>query len=97
MRGGSVSRGQTETLDEKHQRLLEAFVLRARRVEEHSLAADWDALVELTRMSINVRVDRSEVRISYELPPEEVVESAAARIRSCCLSGLENGVFAGRA
>lgn len=53
-----MSRGQTETLDEKHQRLLEAFVLRARRVEEHSLAADWDALVELTRMSINVRVDR---------------------------------------
>ncbi|MEU2166069.1 hypothetical protein [Streptomyces sp. NPDC019208] len=59
--GGSVSRGLTETLDEKHQRLLEAFVLRARRVEEHSLAADWDALVELTRISINVRVDRGEV------------------------------------
>ncbi|MEV7895352.1 hypothetical protein [Streptomyces cyaneofuscatus] len=80
-----MSRGQTETLDEKHQRLLEAFVLRARRVEEHSLAADWEALVELTRMSINVRVDQGEVWISYELPPEEVVESAAARIRPILL------------
>ncbi|MGW4186311.1 hypothetical protein ACWEK2_29595 [Streptomyces albidoflavus] len=80
-----MSRGQTETLEEKHQRLLEAFVLRARRVEEHSLAADWDALVELTRMSINVRVDRGAVRITYELPPEEVVESAAARIRPILL------------
>lgn len=49
-----MGRGQTETLGEKHQRLLEAFVVRARRVEEHSLAADWDALVELTRMRINV-------------------------------------------
>ena len=37
MRGGSVSRGQTETLDEKHQRLLKGFVLRARRVEEVTL------------------------------------------------------------
>ncbi|MGW2689624.1 hypothetical protein ACWC6I_41525 [Streptomyces sp. NPDC001414] len=80
-----MNRGQTETLDEKHQRLLEAFVVRARRVEEHSLAADWEALVELTRMRINVHVDSGEVRIRYELPPEEVVESAAARLRPILL------------
>lgn len=78
---GRVGRGQAETLDEKHQRWLEAYVVRARRVEEHSLASDWDALVELTRMKINVRVHNGEARIRYELPPEEVVESAAARLR----------------
>ncbi|GGV91772.1 hypothetical protein GCM10010228_82920 [Streptomyces massasporeus] len=80
-----MGRGQTETLDEKHQRWLEAFVVRARRVEEHSLASDWDALVELTRMKINARVHNGEVRIRYELPPEEVVESAAARLRPILL------------
>ncbi|MFF2375026.1 hypothetical protein ACFVUW_11650 [Streptomyces xiamenensis] len=71
--------------DEKHKRYLEAFVLRARRVEEHSLAADWDALVELTRMKINLRFHNGEARIRYGLPPEEVVESAAARLRPILL------------
>lgn len=61
-------------------------MVRARRVEEHSLAADWDALVDLTRMKIEVRrFANGEVRIRHELPPEEVVESAAARIRPILL------------
>ncbi|MFI9176170.1 hypothetical protein [Streptomyces lincolnensis] len=80
-----MERGQPESVDEKHQRLLEAFVVRARRVEEHSLAADWDALVALTQMKIKVSFNNGEVRIRYELPPEEVVESAAARLRPILL------------
>ncbi|MEN2417215.1 hypothetical protein AABB02_03835 [Streptomyces rimosus] len=31
----------------RHRAHLEAFVLRARRVEAHSMASDWDALVAL--------------------------------------------------
>ncbi|MET7534256.1 hypothetical protein [Streptomyces goshikiensis] len=81
-----MGRSQTENLEGKHQRWLEAYVVRARRVEEHSLAADWDALVDLTRMKIEVRrFANGEVRIRHELPPEEVVESAAARIRPILL------------
>ncbi|MES4909431.1 MULTISPECIES: hypothetical protein [unclassified Streptomyces] len=83
--GGNVGRGQPESIDEKHQRWLEAYVVRARRVEEHSLAADWHALVALTQMKIKVLFDNGEVRIRYELPPEEVVESAAARLRPILL------------
>ncbi|MCL7496086.1 hypothetical protein M8I34_32480 [Streptomyces sp. MCA2] len=37
-------------------------------------------------MKINVRVHNGEVRIRYELPPEEVVESAAARLRPILLN-----------
>ncbi|MFB7998799.1 hypothetical protein ACFC4G_38975 [Streptomyces sp. NPDC056002] len=80
-----MGRGQPESVAEKHQRRLEAYVVRARRVEEHSLAADWDALVALTQMKIKVRFNNGEVRIRHELPPEEVVESAAARLRPILL------------
>ncbi|MGI5532558.1 hypothetical protein ACQEVX_35855 [Streptomyces syringium] len=81
-----MGRGQPESIDEKHQRWLEAYVVRARRVEEHSLAADWDALVALTQMRIGFRFNNGEVRIRHELPPEEVVESAAARLRPILLN-----------
>jgi hypothetical protein len=60
-------------------------VVRARRVEEHSLAADWDALVALSQMKIKMLFNNGEARIRYELPPEEVVESAAARLRPVLL------------
>ncbi len=63
-------------------------MLRARRVEEHSLAADWDALVALTTMQISVvQLDNGETRIRQEFPDEEVVESAAARLRPILLNG----------
>ncbi|MEU5893809.1 hypothetical protein ABZ835_44430 [Streptomyces sp. NPDC047461] len=54
-------------------------------MEEHSLAADWDALVALIQMQIKVGFVDGEVRIRYELPPEEVVGSAAARLRPILL------------
>lgn len=55
-------------------------MVRARPVEEHSLAADWDALLALTQMKIKVCFNDGEVQNRYELPPEEAVESAAARL-----------------
>ncbi|MFC9431671.1 hypothetical protein [Streptomyces sp. NPDC056987] len=80
-----MGRDQAESAEQKNQRCLEAYVVRARRVAEHSLAQDWDALVALTNPTIGVRFDNGEMRIRHELPPEEVVESAAARIRPIIL------------
>ncbi|WP_051844176.1 hypothetical protein [Streptomyces sp. NRRL S-813] len=65
---------------------LEQFVLRARRIEAHSLAADWDALVSLASDPHKLRISEDgQTRIRYEFPPEEVVESAAARVRPLLL------------
>ena len=62
---------------------VEAFVVRARRVELHSLAADRVALLELSQNTHTIQVDRATGQ-AWEvenLPPEEQVESAAARVR----------------
>jgi hypothetical protein len=80
-----VARDQTET-EQKNRQCLESFVLRARRVAEHSLADDWEKLVALIDPKIGVRFESGEIRIRHELPAEEVVESAAARIRPILLT-----------
>ncbi|MDG6106136.1 hypothetical protein Daura_06405 [Dactylosporangium aurantiacum] len=65
-----------------------AFVSRARRVEAHSLARDRKALVQLATMTFPAVVDRVTglATIVQHLPPEELVESAAARVRPLILS-----------
>ncbi|WP_432104458.1 hypothetical protein [Streptomyces sp. bgisy091] len=74
--------------DASWQRVLEAFVVRARRVEEHSLASDWDALVALTTMQVTVdQLGDGQAVVRQVFPAEEVVESAAARIRPILLEG----------
>ncbi|MFJ8004042.1 hypothetical protein [Streptomyces fagopyri] len=83
-----MDRGDSERVTARYQEYLEAFVVRARRVEEHSLAAGWDALVELAEIQIQVtRLDNGGMRIRHEYPAEEVVESAAARLRPILLEG----------
>ncbi|MDQ0904729.1 hypothetical protein QFZ22_000714 [Streptomyces canus] len=78
-------RSQQEVLA-RHRANLEAFVLRARRVEAHSLAAEWDELVALAGAPYTVTVlENGEARFRQDLPAEEVVESAAARIRPLLL------------
>ncbi|MFF4402462.1 hypothetical protein [Streptomyces sp. NPDC001480] len=70
----------------RHRANLAAFVLRARRVEAHSLAADWDALVALAGAPYSVTVlENGEARFRQDFPAEELVESAAARIRPLLL------------
>lgn len=64
---------------------LEAFVVRARRVEAHSLAQDLQALQQLAAGRWQLVHDGRTVRMSQELPPEEVIESAAARVRPLLL------------
>jgi hypothetical protein len=70
----------------RHRANLEQFVLRARRIEGHSLAVDWAALVSLATPAFKLlSLEDGEVRLRQELPPEEVVESAAARVRPLLL------------
>ncbi|MEU9197734.1 hypothetical protein [Streptomyces hundungensis] len=79
-----MAREQAE-IEQRNQQCLEAFVVRARRVAEHSLAGDWEKLVALIDPKIRVRFENGGIRIRHELPAEEVVESAAARIRPILL------------
>ncbi|WP_143060338.1 hypothetical protein [Streptomyces sp. TLI_105] len=72
-------------IEQKNRQCLEPFVVRARRVTEHSLADDWEKLVELIDPKFGFRSENGEARIWHELPAEEVVESAAARIRPILL------------
>ncbi|MET9887639.1 hypothetical protein ABZZ20_31805 [Streptomyces sp. NPDC006430] len=80
-----MARDQAE-IEQKNRQCLESFVVRARRVAEHSLAEDWEKLVALIDPKIGVRFENGEIRIRHELPAEEVVESAAARIRPILLA-----------
>lgn len=80
-----MRRDQAE-IEQKNRQCLESFVVRARRVAEHSLAGDWEKLVALIDPKIGVRFENGEIRIRHELPAEEVVESAAARIRPILLA-----------
>ncbi|MFE9253516.1 hypothetical protein [Streptomyces sp. NPDC007088] len=79
-----MARDQAE-IEQKNRQCLESFVVRARRVAEHSLADGWEKLEALIDPKIGVRFENGEIWIRHELPAEEVVESAAARIRPILL------------
>ena len=74
---------------ERQERVLSAFVLRARRVRAHSLALDLPALQKMQHPQFTVigRTDSPYVTLRTEYPAEEQVESAAARIRPLLLEG----------
>ena len=71
----------------RFERCLASFVLRARRVEAHSLAADRQRLMEVAAGTVEVRPDLATGGMLFvqDLPPEEQVESAAARLRPLLL------------
>jgi hypothetical protein len=76
-----------QQVEESHIVVLSAFVLRARRVEAHSLAADEAALWKLFRKEMIIQFAPRENKsyLTQVLPPEEQVESAAARVRPLIL------------
>ncbi|MFF9091007.1 hypothetical protein ACF1BE_32500 [Streptomyces sp. NPDC014991] len=80
-----MARDQAE-IEQKNRQCLGSFVVRARRVAEHTLAGDWEKLITLIDPKIGIRFENGEIRIRHELPAEEVVESAAARIRPILLA-----------
>lgn len=64
------------------------FVLRARRVEAHSLAADRPALDRLRTPQFHIGVDPTGQTVAVRrYPPEEQVESAITRVRPLLLVG----------
>lgn len=72
-------------LDELYCNYLSAFVLRARRVEAHSMYQDPEMVQRVGRVQFRVEKDADGVWLVQNLPPEEVVESAAARLRPLIL------------
>ncbi|TIH37373.1 hypothetical protein [Subtercola vilae] len=76
-----------QQVEERHIATLSAFVLRARRVEAHSLAVDKALLQKLWRMEVTYQFVAAENQgyLIQVLPPEEQVESAAARVRPLIL------------
>ncbi|MDO8144925.1 hypothetical protein [Isoptericola sp. 178] len=76
-----------EDLDEQARARIEEFVLRARRVAAHSLAQDRSNLRRLAMGTLHLthNPETGKTEIDLRLPPEEVVESAAARVRPILL------------
>lgn len=74
--------------DERHLNALKSFVLRARRIRAHSLAKDARLLVKLHNPQFKVLVTPTtgEMKVVLNLPPEEQIESAAARVRPLILN-----------
>jgi hypothetical protein len=81
--GKSPARDQA--VADRHVQVLSAFVLRARRVEAHSLAADLEVLRKLAAVEMTIQITTEGAFLSQTLPPEEQVESAAARVRPILL------------
>lgn len=73
---------------QQHLRSLKSFVLRARRIRAHSLAKDARLLVKLQNPQFKVLFtpETGEMKVVLDLPPEEQVESAAARVRPLILN-----------
>lgn len=75
-----------EELHSKQQTCLGLFVLRARRVEAHSLAADPQQVVQWAMHTMDLeRTADGQAWLVQHLPPEELLESAAARVRPLIL------------
>src|SRR4051794_3212799 len=64
------------------------FIDRARRIENHSLARDRAQLLRYANLEITLaRNDAGDVMATSPLPPEEPLESLAARCRPFILQG----------
>lgn len=74
--------------EERYLSTLRAFVLRARRIRAHSLSKDAAPLQKFLNptMTIQLNPETGETTLTWNLPPEEQVESAAARVRPLILN-----------
>lgn len=72
----------------RHRQTIELFVVRARRVEEHSLAADPEKLAAWGQVRLTLQgLKDGTQRLIQEVPAEEILESAMARVRPIVLDG----------
>jgi hypothetical protein len=87
-----LSEEQRRSIEQTHLLRLRAFVLRARRILEHSLGGDAEQIVRLQHPSWTFRIDAvtgSATVRPNTYPPEETVESLTARVRPLILQGEE--------
>lgn len=73
-------------LTAQHTATVEQFVLRARRIEAHPLAQDDDALKRWAESGMGMLVRDGQTYLTFTAPPEELMESAAARVRPLLLN-----------
>lgn len=72
--------------EQQHRLWLEAFILRARRVSKHSLLQDLDNMTKLAQGGFDMRIAADGTgEWAINLPPEEQMESLAARVRPVLL------------
>lgn len=79
------------SVEERHLAVLKRFVIRARRVEEHSLAEDRALLHDWASAKMQYRQVEGEPTgtLRWQLPPEEPLDSLAARCRPFILQNDE--------
>ncbi|MEU8001441.1 hypothetical protein AB0B66_09810 [Catellatospora sp. NPDC049111] len=77
-----------QKLTENAYTVLATFILRARRVEAHSLAADRTRLLDWAqgKAKLTVRTDGGPAELAIDLPEEEALDSLAARCRPFILN-----------
>ncbi|KAA1007638.1 hypothetical protein FVA95_28635 [Pseudonocardia sp. EV170527-09] len=80
---------ESDTVAERKRAILQWFVIRARRVEEHSLAQDKDKLLTWAQATLTLSGIEGEPpsELRWSLPPEEQLDSLAARCRPFLLKG----------
>lgn len=67
---------------------IDTFVVRARRIASHSLARDGDRLMRLSGGEMKVAFRDGKASVRFDYPPEEQIESAAARVRPLLLDDV---------
>ena len=78
-------REQQRHLDQSR---VDTFVIRARRIEAHSLAQDTQRLIKLSGGAMEISIRKGRTFVTFDYPPEEQVESAAARVRPLLLTDV---------
>jgi len=71
--------------DVRMREILSAFVIRARRVESHSLVSDRHELVRLAKHQFKIELEGTQLFMTQTFPAEEPFESLAARARPMIL------------
>lgn len=85
--GDGTHETEAATVRERHIATLRWFVTRARRVEEHSLAADTQQLLAWAQGTMTVtQTAGKQPTMRQEFPEEEALDSLAARCRPFILS-----------
>jgi len=82
---GSTARPIPEHILDGYRKTLNAFVVRARRVEAHSLLADVEQFVVWVHGSARLEITPEKGEMLFDVPPEEAFESLAARVRPLLL------------